>query len=159
MCPLNPDSTYRNKFTTKNKSAWNKGLTKETNESIARCAKTLMKERPSWQLEVDDNNKLYRKFINKGVNAKAEGLICELTFEEYCKLVKEAGLVSSQLGYTGENYVLARYNDKGNYTYSNCRFIKQIDNIHERKLTDKSRESSRLNARKLNSRRYNILSS
>lgn len=38
LCPKNPDRNYVSH--TKGHKAWNKGLTKETNESIARSAKT-----------------------------------------------------------------------------------------------------------------------
>lgn len=155
MCPSNPDDSYRRKFNTKGKPGWNKGLTKETNASVAKYAKSLTKEKPDWQIEVDDDGKLFQRFANKRVNAKAEGLECELTFEQYCSLVKEAGLVSSQLGFTGDMYVLARYNDEGNYTYGNCRFIKQLHNARERKVSDKSRKASSENMKRYNSTKYN----
>lgn len=150
MCPNNPDDSYRNKFTNKGKVGWNKGLTKETNEAVARYAKALTKTKPEWQLKVDDDGKLYQRWLNKCINAKAEGLLCELSFEEYCSLVASANLVSSQLGFNGSGYVLARYNDSGNYTMGNCRFIKQIDNARERTVSEKSRESSRRNAIHMN---------
>jgi hypothetical protein len=47
-------------------------------------------------------------------------------------LVADAGLKSSQLGYTGEGYVLGRYNDSGNYEIGNCRFITQKENSDEK---------------------------
>lgn len=134
--------------------AWNKGLTKETSKSVAKYASTLTKTRPTWQLDVDDDNKMRMRYCNKRVNAGAEGIGFELSFEEYCKLAKEAGLVSSQLGFTGEGYVLARIGDKGPYKYGNCRFITQLENARERVVTDRCRESSRMNAIQLNSRRY-----
>ena len=150
MCPDNPDDAYRKKFTTRGKPGWNKGLTKETNPSVAKYANSLTKDRPDWQVRVDDDGKLYQRFLNKKINAKAEGLECELTFEDYCHLVESANLVSSQLGFTGEGYVLARYNDKGNYKLGNCRFIKQIDNAKEKVITEKARQSSRRNAIRMN---------
>lgn len=111
---------------------WNKGLTKETNSSVAKYAKTLTKLKPQWQLDVDDDNKIQQRYCNKRVNAKKEGIGFELSFEEYCILVKEAGLKSSQLGFTGDKYVLARYNDTGPYKYGNCRFITQKENHAEK---------------------------
>ena len=81
---------------------------------------------------VDDDGKLKQRYKNKCINAKKEGLICELAFEEYCMLVYEAGLKSSDLGFTGNNYVLARYKDNGNYTFQNCRFITQKENCQEK---------------------------
>lgn len=155
MCPVNPDDSYRKKFTTKGRVGWNKGLTKETNASVAKYAKALTKEKPMWQLEVDDDGKLYQRFANKRINAEAEGLKCELTFKEYCSLVKNANLVSSQLGFTGDGYVLARYNDSGNYTYGNCRFILQSENAKEKKISDLSRIKSSENIRRYNNLKNN----
>lgn len=93
---------------------------------------------------------MYSKWLNKRNNAKKEGILCLLTFDEYCHLIKEANLKSSDLGFSGNNYVLARYNDLGDYTYSNCRFITQIDNAKEKIITDKSRISSSNNIQKFN---------
>lgn len=103
--------------------------------------------------ELDDDGKLYSKWLNKRNNAKKEGILCLLTFDEYCHLIKEANLKSSDLGFSGNNYVLARYNDLGDYTYSNCRFITQIDNAKEKIITDKSRTSSSNNIQKFNHNR------
>lgn len=105
---------------------------------------------PQWLREVDDDGKVRSKYINKKVNAKAEGLICELTLEQFCNLMKQANIKSSQLGFTGDNYVLARYNDLGNYTYGNCRFIKQSENAKERKTSEKSRKASSKNIKEVN---------
>ena len=113
-------------------SPWNKGLTKETSDKVREQAESLRVIHSSLEKELDDDGKLYRRYINKCINAKSEGLICELTFDEYCLLVKNAGLKSSNLGFTGDKYVLARYNDSGNYTYGNCRFITQKENMKER---------------------------
>lgn len=116
--------------------------------------KGLKKERPSWQTCVDDDGKLYQRYLNKKINAAKEGIPCLLSFEEFCSLVSEAGLVSSMLGFSGgQKYVLARYNDQGAYEYGNCRFVTQLENAKERKVTDKSREASRQNAAKMNASR------
>ena len=85
---------------------------------------------------------LQRKFINKRVNAKKEGIPFNLTLEEFRCLVEEAKLLPSQLGYTGEGYVLARYKDQGDYSKNNCRFITQLENAHERVLSEKARANS-----------------
>ena len=114
------------------RTAWNKGLTKETNSSVASYSRKLKREKFELELDLDDDGKLKRKWINKCVNAKKEGLECELTYEEFCLLVSQANLVSSQLGFTGKGYVLARYNDSGNYTLKNCRFITQKENSDEK---------------------------
>lgn len=97
---------------------------------------------------VDDDGKLYQRYKNKCINAEKEGLSCDLTYEEFCQLVCDAGLVSSKLGFTGEKYVLARYNDSGNYTVDNCRFITQKENVAERRISEKSRTTSRENVKK-----------
>lgn len=131
---MNPNriNVYVNNFNTAGRPSWNKGLTKETSNSVAKYAKSLTKVRPKWQLAVDDDGKIQQRYCNKRVNAAKEGIDFELSFEEYCTLVKEAGLKSSQLGFTGDNYVLARYNDTGPYKYGNCRFITQKENYDEK---------------------------
>lgn len=111
---------------------WNKGLTKETSGAVRLQAEKLKRKKSALEQKLDDDGKLIQRWRNKCVNAKQEGIECLLTFEEYCELVAQAGLVSSQLGFTGDNYVLARYDDKGNYTFDNCRFITQFENAKER---------------------------
>ena len=101
-------------------------------------------------IDIDDDKKLHQKFFNKRVNARKEGIPFSLTFEDFCSLVREAGLTSSQLGFSGNKYVLARYGDKGGYELGNCRFITQKENADEKVITDKSREASRNNAIKMN---------
>jgi hypothetical protein len=83
--------------------------------------------------DVDDDSKLYAKFLNKRNNAKKEGIRFCLTFEEFKLLVVKANLRSSDLGYSGRGYVLARYNDRGPYKSGNCRFITQAQNLRERR--------------------------
>lgn len=91
---------------------------------------------------IDDDKKLKRKYINKRVNAAKEGIDFLLSFEDFCQLVLDAGLVSSDLGFTGKMYVLARYNDTGPYEYGNCRFILQSENAKEKVVSEKMRQSS-----------------
>jgi len=84
---------------------------------------------------LNDDGKLRQRFKNKKVNAKKEKLRCELSYKEYCYLLKVSGYKSSELGFKGENHknvVLARYEDKGNYTFENCRFITQEENNDEK---------------------------
>lgn len=132
------------------KSAWSHGKTKETSESIKRASEKLKRIKSDLEIELDDDSKLKRKWSNKRVNAKKENIEFNLTFDEYCKLVKEAGLKSSQLGFSGEGYVLARYNDVGAYEYGNCRFITHAENVKEKKISDKMRLSSKKSASIMN---------
>ncbi len=41
MCPQNPDQTYREKFNTCGRTAWNSGLTKETDLRVLQASRTL----------------------------------------------------------------------------------------------------------------------
>lgn len=87
---------------------------------------------------MNDDCKLKTRWVNKRVNAAKEGIDFDLTYDEFIELVSEAHLKSSQLGFTGENYVLARYNDQGAYTRGNCRFITQKENMAEQRRNSKS---------------------
>lgn len=111
-------------------TAWNKGLTKKDNESIAEASRKVYKHSRYRDL-VDDDGKVYRRWTNKRVNAKKYGVECKLILEEYCKLIHDAGLHSSDLGYKGNRYDLARYNDQGPYEVGNCRFITHKENMDE----------------------------
>ena len=102
---------------------------------------------------LDDDGKLYRKYYNKKVNASKENIGFYLTFDEYRQLMIEGGFKSSDLGFTGNNIVLARYGDNGDYTIDNCRFITQLENVREKKITEKSRITSANNITKLNKSR------
>lgn len=136
LCKHNPKRQVSSieKYNLSHSPPWNKGLTKNTNKSIARQAKSIMKPRPTWQLDVDDDKKVYQKYLNKKHNAELENIGFSLSFFEFCNLIKKAGLLSSQLGFSGQNYVLARYEDKGDYSYANCRFITQKENSDEKYL-------------------------
>lgn len=87
---------------------------------------------------------LYRKFSNKRVNAKKEGIEFNLTMEDYKLLLDEAEITYHDVGNKG--FHLARYSDEGPYEIGNCRFIHYLDNITEKKVSEKSREASRQNA-------------
>lgn len=83
--------------------------------------------------KLDDDRKLYTKFGNKEINATKEGIEFILTYNEFCLLVSEANLISSDLGFTGKNYDLARYGDTGPYRIDNCRFISHLENMREKR--------------------------
>jgi len=126
----------------KGKQAWNKGLTKENDERVQQYGEQLRHKSNPLEIELNDDGKLYERYLAKKSNDRYhEKRGFDLTFEEYCQLVKEAGIKSSQLGIHG--YVLARYNDEGRYAVGNCRFITQLDNLKERKVSDKMRENGR----------------
>ena len=98
----------------------------------------------------DDDGKLRRRYSNKRVNAEAEGIGFHLTYEEFVGLLREAGIVSSDLGI--DKYHLARYRDQGDYTVGNCRFIWYTENVAEKKVTEEVRASSRRNQQRFVSR-------
>ena len=99
--------------------------------------------------DINDDGKLYQKFKNKQINAKKEGLNCFLTYPDFCNLVRLANIKSSQIGFKSkEKYVLARYNDCGDYQLGNCRFITQKENAQEKKVSEKSRKASSRNIKK-----------
>lgn len=114
------------------RKAWNKGMTKETNPSIARMAESLKKPMSELEQSLNDDGKLRQRYSNKRVNAQKENIPFNLTYEQYMELVNDAGLKSSQLGFTGEGYVLGRNGDVGGYEPGNCRFITQKENADER---------------------------
>lgn len=95
---------------------------------------------------IDDDGKLKQRWLNKSVNSLKEGVSFNLSFEEFCDLVKSANLVSSELGFSGgKKFVLARYGDTGGYVYGNCRFITQSENAFEKNNTEKMKNGSRRN--------------
>lgn len=95
---------------------------------------------------IDDDGKLKQRWLNKSVNSLKEGVVFDLSFEEFCDLVKNANLVSSELGFSGgKKFVLARYGDTGGYVYGNCRFITQSENALEKNTTEKMKNVSRSN--------------
>lgn len=114
------------------RTVWNKGLTQDTNTSVAKIAKSKRVNPQPFELDVDDDGKLYSKYSNKKVNAYLRNIEFCLTYSEYCQLLRDAKIVSSQLGYLGDRYVLGRYNDQGPYAYGNCRFITQHQNMQEK---------------------------
>lgn len=77
----------------------------------------------------------------KKASAQGNHIDCLLSYHDYCMLVKEANLRSSDIGYHGKGYDLARYNDEGPYKLGNCRFITHKENTKERKISSKMVES------------------
>lgn len=135
-CPSNSERIPVDKYLAigrKNRNkdipVWNKGLTAETDERIARSVATFKNnyrtKHPELYTELaielstklDDDGKLYEKYSNRKSSTNTRHFIPDflLTFEEFCKLMDEAGIKSSDLGYTGNCYDLARYNDTGDY--------------------------------------------
>lgn len=96
---------------------------------------------------LDDDGKLKQRWHNKRVNAKKEGIPFELSYSDFCELVERAGLKSSNLGFTGDGYVLARRWDCGPYSFENCRFITQKRNALEKRVSRKSKNASSVNSR------------
>lgn len=156
MCKQNPnhDVCYIDQYDKDGHPVWNKGLTKETDNRVMKQSLSQKAYREPWQIEIDDDGKLYKHYNNKKHSAKKNGIKCKLSFYEYCLLVKEAGLKSSDLGYAGHDYVLARYNDEGDYEYGKCRFITRRENLLERKTSQAQIDASKRNI-KLAHEKYN----
>lgn len=132
------------------RSAWNKGLNKYNDDSVAAISAHLKRKKSELELKLDDDGKLRQKWFNKQANAKQENISFELSYDEFMSLVNDAGLRSSQLGFSGQGYVLARINDTGSYSINNCRFLTQKENAAEKKISDKMRASSRKNMLEVN---------
>lgn len=93
------------------------------------------------------DRKIYNKFSNKKFNAAKEGIPFELSFDDYVKLLNEAGITYLDVGNKG--YHLARYNDMGPYSIGNCRFIFYKENMKEKKYSEKAKLANIENARKM----------
>jgi len=109
--------------------------------------RTLIDNRLSY---LDDDGKLRTRFTNKRINAGKEGISFQLEFSEFLDLLEEARIKSSDLGIKG--FHLSRNDDAGPYQIGNCHFRWYVDNLSERKLTEKWRQASAKNA-KLGSRK------
>lgn len=87
LCKKNPnkmDSPFVDYHNSPDYVVWNKGLTKETDERVKKSGETLSKNVKvnRHDEDIDDDHKLYQKYLNKCVNAQKEGLQCLLTYEE-----------------------------------------------------------------------------
>lgn len=80
--------------------------------------------------DLNDDGLLKRRFVRKR-KAWLIGKPCLLTFDEYCGLMREAGIKSSEIGPRGFN--LARIGDLGPYAIGNCRFISYLENQREKR--------------------------
>ena len=95
---------------------------------------------------LNDDDKLYKKFLNKKISARNMGIELTLTLSDILHLLDEAFIISSYWGFSGgHNWVLARYRDTGNYEVNNCRFITQKENASERKVSLSSAEAAMKN--------------
>ena len=70
---------------------------------------------------LDDDKKLYLRYRDKKNNSENQQIGFILTFDDYCFLVEQAGIVSSKIGRA--RYHLSRFKDKGPYEIGNCRFV------------------------------------
>ena len=156
LCSKNQNKQKNNlaEYNASKHEPWNYGLTKETDNRVMKQSLSQKAYREPWQIEIDDDGKLYKHYNNKKYAAKKNGIECKLSFYEYCLLVKEAGLKSSDLGYAGRDYVLARYNDEGDYEYGKCRFITRRENLLERKTSQAQIDAAKRNI-KLAHEKYN----
>lgn len=104
------------------------------------------KHRPNknqYRFLIDDDATVLAKYYQKKRDAKERNIMFVLTFEEYCKLIYDAGIKTSDIGWgktsNGNHYVLARYHDIGPYSVGNCRFIPQSQNMYEARINSKAR--------------------
>lgn len=63
------------------------------------------------------------KFCDVRSHAKQRGIVCDLKFGQYLKLVQLASIRSSSIGKKRGQYQLGRLGDTGGYSAGNCRFI------------------------------------
>lgn len=82
-------------------------------------------------IQKEYKNTWYSKHYMKCHNAKIEGLICYLTFEEYLYKAYQAGITHPDQ-ISNKGYHLSRINDKGDYTVKSCRFITAKENYAEK---------------------------
>jgi hypothetical protein len=88
----------------------------KTNEQVTAC---IARGYPETDAEA-----WYRKFVVQRSHAQQRGIGRDLTFEQYLSLAKESGLENpAMIGKSDGCYHLARIEDAGDYTLSNCRFI------------------------------------
>jgi hypothetical protein len=110
------------------------------------CSKAHRLEYKKYLKSFDDDELLTRKFLAKKYNARSRHIDFTLTFTQFCILLRQAKIKSSDLGRS--KYHLARKNDTGGYVYGNCSFKPYIENLLEKRISDRSRKASRRNVRK-----------
>ncbi len=79
----------------------------------------------------EDLRKARRKWRQKKYYCNDKDIKMLLTFEEYCELLDRAGITVNDIGQASDKYCLGRYNDEGDYTIDNCRFITSAQNHAE----------------------------
>lgn len=85
--------------------------------------------------DVDDANLWRKKFITLRSSAHNHGTACHLTFKQYMRLAKRAGLESpDEIGNTRGKFQMSRIGDTGLYEWGNCRFLTQQENLSEKKI-------------------------
>lgn len=101
------------------------------------------RERNPYRFLIDDDGTVNIKYHHKKKDAARRGIMFILRFEDYCKLIYDAGIKVSDIGWSskpdGDHYVLGRYHDIGPYAVGNCRFITQSQNIYEARINQRAR--------------------
>jgi hypothetical protein len=74
------------------------------------------------------------KYQNLRVSAYKRGSILYLSFRQYMKLARKAGIQKpSQIGKTPDKYQMSRKGDIGDYVWGNCRFLTMKENLEEKR--------------------------
>lgn len=75
----------------------------------------------------------WKKYIVLRSNALGRRVECLLTFRQYLKLAKRAGILKpAQIGRSLDAYQMSRKGDTGNYEWGNCRFLTMEQNQKEK---------------------------
>lgn len=73
------------------------------------------------------------KFRTLVRNAPKKGVFCDLSFDQYVRLAKRAGIKSpDEIGPYKGKFQMGRKGDIGDYTIGNCRFITRERNAYEK---------------------------
>lgn len=107
--------------------------------------------RPIYLIMIIDR-RLKQKFWNKRVNAEKENIEFKLSLEDYVMLMEQANITCEDLHIKG--FHLSRKFDSGAYEIGNCSFVPYLENYKQKKVSEKSRNASRLNMIKINQRKY-----
>lgn len=74
----------------------------------------------------------HKKYVTLRANAPKRGVLMKLTFAQYKRLAKRAGITDpEQIGNKPGKFQMGRKGDKGNYEWGNCRFITLEQNREE----------------------------
>jgi hypothetical protein len=66
--------------------------------------------------------RFYGKWVNLRANARHRGVQCLLSFDDYVKKARRAGISPEQIGTSHGQYQMCRKTDQGDYTVRSCRF-------------------------------------